>query len=169
MVLAAKLCVAPEQPPPAPPASQPIAPPKPTRKSPGATDGNYFVNCQTADGRYSSGVAYYKNLSPGSNNGHQPDDYVDAVHGPFVKWETSSSGEHILLQCANHANEGVVKLSNTGTVVTWNILGDVENAAKDESVGTSSNGYKSFWVYRGGGDLLYTVDRWQCYNVCWGF
>lgn len=85
-------CTAPEQAPPAPPAAQPIPPPAPVRKTPGATDGNYFVNCQASDGTVSSGMAYYKNLTPGQNVGQSPDDYVDTAHGSFVDWETSSSG-----------------------------------------------------------------------------
>jgi len=59
-------------------------------------DGVYFVDCKRGSGantEYASGIAYYRNVRDGGNNGQQPDDYIDIVKGQNYPWEKSSSGE----------------------------------------------------------------------------
>ena len=80
--------------PPQPPAAVPVPPVQPTRKQPGATDGNYFVNCQSSDGTVSSGIAYYSHLNPGQNAGQRPDHYVDVLHGSYVTWEQTRASNY---------------------------------------------------------------------------
>jgi hypothetical protein len=52
-------------------------------------DGVYLVNSLRGNER-SSGLAYYKNMRFGGNDGQQPDDYTDIVHGSLLDW----SGHH---------------------------------------------------------------------------
>lgn len=73
--------------PPPPPAPEPI-PVMPTRTNPSSTDGNYLVDCkQITTNKWSSGIAYYKNINPDHGNyGQLPDDYVDVTHGSETDW-----------------------------------------------------------------------------------
>jgi hypothetical protein len=64
-------------------------PPSPIRSHP---DGVYFVNCQRGN-EISSGLAHYRNLNPGANDGQQPDAYVDVSHGSFTTWEDAGEGK----------------------------------------------------------------------------
>jgi hypothetical protein len=64
----------------------------PSRANPVDVDGNYFVNCNTSQGSLSSGMAYYKNLTPGENIGQGPDDYVPVTNGSYVTWENGGTG-----------------------------------------------------------------------------
>jgi hypothetical protein len=64
----------------------------PTRANPVDVDGNYFVNCNNTKGGLASGLAYYKNLTPGSNIGHGPDDYINVTNGSYVTWENGGVG-----------------------------------------------------------------------------
>ena len=41
----------------------------------------------------SSGLAYYKNMKFGGNDGQQPDSYVDIVHGSLLNWEGYHNGK----------------------------------------------------------------------------
>ena len=66
-------------------------PPSPIRSHP---DGVYFVNCQRGN-EISSGLAYYRNLNPGANDGQQPDAYVDVSHGSFITWEDAGKGKSL--------------------------------------------------------------------------
>jgi hypothetical protein len=82
------------------PTNPPIPPTNPTRQNPADTDGNYFVNCQKSDGTVSSGMAYYKNLVPGTNVGQRPDDYIDVTNGSLVTWESAGVGAFPLTSLA---------------------------------------------------------------------
>ena len=64
-------------------------PPTPIRSHP---DGCYFVNCQRGN-EISSGVAYYRNLDPGLNDGQQPDAYVNVSVGSYTTWESAGVGK----------------------------------------------------------------------------
>ena len=64
-------------------------PPTPIRSHP---DGCYFVNCRRGD-EISSGVAYYRNLDPGLNDGQQPDAYTNVSVGSFTTWESAGVGK----------------------------------------------------------------------------
>jgi hypothetical protein len=64
----------------------------PSRANPVDVDGNYFVNCNTSKGSLSSGMAYYKDLTPGKNVGQGPDDYITIKNGSYVAWENGGTG-----------------------------------------------------------------------------
>lgn len=64
----------------------------PSRANPVDVDGNYFVNCNTSQGSLSSGMAYYKNLTPGKNVGQGPDDYIPVTNGSYIAWENGGTG-----------------------------------------------------------------------------
>jgi hypothetical protein len=66
-------------------------PPNPIRSHP---DGVYFVNCQRGN-EISSGLAYYRNMNPGANDGRRPDAYVDVSHGSFITWENAGEGKSL--------------------------------------------------------------------------
>jgi hypothetical protein len=77
----------------APAPEAPALPPSsPARLDSSNVDGNYFVNCSNTQGATSSGMAYYAQLNPGHNVGHQPNDYVDVNNGTYVNWTHPSSG-----------------------------------------------------------------------------
>jgi hypothetical protein len=134
--------------------TQTIAPPptNPTRQNLADTDGNYFVNCKDSHGTVSSGMAYYKNLDPGSNVGQQPDDYIDVTHGSLVTWEST----------------GVVAF-NSGVPVHWSIFGNAQDLGPNQSAGTADNMYEHFWVYKDAQEWLYSVDDCNCYLIYWAF
>jgi hypothetical protein len=64
----------------------------PSRANPVDVDGNYFVNCNSSKGSLSSGMAYYKDLTPGENVGQRPDDYITIKNGSYVAWENGGTG-----------------------------------------------------------------------------
>ena len=77
----------------APAPKAPALPPSsPARLDSSNVDGNYFVNCSKSDGTVSSRMAYYAQLSPGHNTGHQPNDYVDVSNSTWVNWTQPNSG-----------------------------------------------------------------------------
>jgi hypothetical protein len=70
----------------------------PVRLDAGNVDGDYFVNCSNSDGSTSSGMAYYAQLNPGQNVGHQPNDYVDINNSAYIDWVHPGAGmPHILI------------------------------------------------------------------------
>lgn len=84
----------------APAPKAPALPPSsPGRLDAGNVDGNYFVNCSTSDGSISSGMAYYAQLNPGHNVGHQPNDYVDVNNSTYVNWTHPGSGMTCFAVC----------------------------------------------------------------------
>ena len=55
-------------------------------------DGVYLVNSIRGTER-SSGLAYYKNMQFGGNDGQQPDDYIDLFHGALIDWSAHHFGK----------------------------------------------------------------------------
>jgi hypothetical protein len=73
------------------PPAVPIPPVIPKFEGLKAADGVYLVNSLRGEEK-SSGLAYYKNMRAGGNDGQLPDDYVDLVHGDLIKWEGHHEG-----------------------------------------------------------------------------
>jgi hypothetical protein len=125
--------------------------PTPTQPIRSHPDGVYFVNC-TRGSEVSSGLAYYKQLRDGGNDGQQPDDYVDVVHGSFTSWERSGS-----------------QIFSNGTNFSWNILPAAQQAQFLAPVGSASNTFNNYVVYKDNGRVLYTVDGFECRTLYWCF
>ncbi|MCJ1416717.1 hypothetical protein MMC32_003055 [Xylographa parallela] len=136
-------------PPPTPTVQLPPPPPPQSPSHP--ADGVYLVNSLKA-GRWSSGLAYYKQMRrSGGNDGQQPDAYVDIKTDGTVTWEGG-------------VQRGV--FPDGDRFSTWlGAAADVAGVETFRQVGWAANAYRAMGVYKDRVRVLYEVGGWAVYTV----
>ncbi|KAF2468692.1 uncharacterized protein BDR25DRAFT_264511 [Lindgomyces ingoldianus] len=112
-------------------------------------DGVYLVNSIRGSER-SSGLAYYKNMTFGGNDGQQPDDYVDIVHGELLNWEGQHSGT----------------FGNQTKFTTW-INAGAAGLESGTMCGGASNEFRTMEIFRDKSRVLYEIDGWKVFTEFW--
>lgn len=112
-------------------------------------DGVYLVNSIRGNEK-SSGLAYYKNMRFGGNDGQQPDDYTDIVHGELLQWQGYHQGRF-----------------GNGTVFESWINDNAASQPTSALVGGATNGFTNFEIYRDHSRVLYEVDGWKVFTEFW--
>lgn len=62
-----------------------------------------------------------------------------------------------------------VTFPNTSVTVHWSVFGGSRKHAANETVGTATNGFEFFWMFKDDGQFLYKVDNWTCYSMFWAY
>jgi hypothetical protein len=91
--------------------------------------------------------AYYKNITFGENDGQQPDNYVDIVHGELLHWEGEHSGT----------------FGNQTKFTTW-IKASAADLESGTMCGGSSNGFRTMEIFRDRSCVLYEIDGWKVFS-----
>ncbi|MCJ1295283.1 hypothetical protein MMC34_006845 [Xylographa carneopallida] len=136
--------------PPPTPAVQ-LPPPPPPKSPSDPSDGVYLVN-SLKNGRWTSGMAYYRQMrGNGGNNGQQPSVYIDIKTDGTVTWEGG-------------VQQGV--FPDGDRFSAWiGAAADVAKVATFHQVGWAANAYRPMNVYRDQWRVLYEIDGWQVYTV----
>jgi hypothetical protein len=153
----------------APAPKAPALPPSgPARLDASNIDGNYFVNCSKPDGSTASRMFYYNPLNPWQNVGHKPTDDVEVNNSTYIDWTQPSSGiVHTAACLCIRILISVVTFPNTSITVHWSVFGGSDMHAINTTVGTASNGYEYFWMFKDEGQVLYEDGNWTCYSEFW--
>lgn len=114
-------------------------------------------------------MAYYARLNPGQNVNQQPTDYVDVSKGTYINWVDPGAGKSKVRSAKAYMLTQAVKFPNTSIIVHWSVFGGSETHPINTTVGTTDNGFASFWIFKDAGDVLYEVDGWTCHSVYWAY
>ena len=115
-------------------------------------------------------MAYYAQLNPGQNVGHQPNDYVDINNSTYIDWVHPGAGmSDMLCYRIFEVLISAVLFPNTSITVHWSVFGGSDTHAINSTVGTANNGYEYFWIFKDAGQFLYEVGNWSCYSEFWAY
>lgn len=120
-------------------------------------DGLYLMNA-TSDSGHKSGIAFYFDLNS-AGVGRQPDSYIDIGNpGHYILWEGQTiQGMPFLPHQTPDSRSNILAPGTfpNGDTLTVNIVGDGQNKAVNEVVGSASNNEQSFQVFKSDGHELF--------------
>ena len=121
------------------------------------TDGCYLLDCQNnKDDTVASGVGYHQYVKEGGWNwGQAPYDYQAVSNGSSIDWEIPGS----------------VRFEDTGITFSWNINANASVQPVNASVGTATNYYEDFDVFKASDAALYSYQQgtWTCNAMFWAY